>query len=78
MAQCPSEHVNTHRGGGAFLALSTAVAICLATGLAAADAPKFVPTPKSVTIEQGSMPLTAKSRIVAADAALKPLAAVLA
>ena len=56
------------------------LAVWFARGSAAAEnveRPKLVPTPKSVTAEQGSMPLTAKSRIVAADASLKPLASIL-
>lgn len=39
--------------------------------------PPLVPTPKVLAMEQGSMPLTAASRIVAADARLMPLANVL-
>lgn len=37
----------------------------------------LIPWPRSLTMEKGAMPLTAKSRIVAGDAKLKPLAAVL-
>jgi len=65
--------------------LWTALALGLALGFVragmaaeAVEAPKLVPTPKSVTAEKGTMPLTAKSRIVAADASLKPLASILA
>ena len=41
------------------------------------DPPTFLPTPKSVTLEKGAMPLTAGSRIVCADPRLQPLATVL-
>jgi hexosaminidase len=37
----------------------------------------LLPTPKVITVERGEMPLTAKSRIVAADPSLEPLAAIL-
>ena len=40
-------------------------------------APPLVPTPKIIVMEQGTMPLTAASRIVAGDPSLAPLAAVL-
>lgn len=37
----------------------------------------LLPTPKSITADGGEMPLTAKSRIVATDPSLEPLAAIL-
>ena len=43
----------------------------------AADGPHLLPTPKSLKIVGGEMPLTAKSRIIAADPSLQPLAAIL-
>ena len=42
-----------------------------------AQVPPLVPTPKMLTMEQGSMPLTGASRIVTADPSLTPLANVL-
>ncbi|MCY2929404.1 MAG: family 20 glycosylhydrolase [Planctomycetota bacterium] len=60
-------------------------ALCLALLLACsaaraqeASGPNLVPSPKSITLDGGAMALTGKSRIVATDAALKPLAGVLA
>lgn len=50
---------------------------CWAASLAEADPLKLLPTPKSVDISGGEMPLSAASRIVATDAKLKPLAAIL-
>ncbi len=38
----------------------------------------LLPTPKVLKVEGGEMPLTAKSRVVAADPELRPLAAILA
>jgi len=37
----------------------------------------LLPTPKSITVADGEMPLTAASRIVAGEASLEPLAAIL-
>ncbi|MCY2930385.1 MAG: family 20 glycosylhydrolase [Planctomycetota bacterium] len=36
----------------------------------------LLPTPKSITVAEGQMPLTAENRIVATDASLEPLAAI--
>ena len=48
------------------------------TDAADADGPALIPSPKSVKSEKGTMALTAKSRIVAADKKFLPLAKVLA
>ena len=48
------------------------------TAVAAADNQALVPLPKSFQAGDGAMPLTAQTRIVAADPALQPLAVVLA
>ncbi|MCY2925737.1 MAG: family 20 glycosylhydrolase [Planctomycetota bacterium] len=62
----------------------TALAFCLALTLTCAAAraqeagPNLVPTPKSITLAGGSLALTGNSHVVATDAALKPLAGVLA
>ena len=59
-----------------FVAVSLAAALVLSLGTAAkADNPlNLLPTPKSVKLTGGAMPLTAKGRIVATDPKLKPLA----
>ncbi|MHC4502944.1 MAG: family 20 glycosylhydrolase, partial [Planctomycetota bacterium] len=53
--------------------------VCCRSGARAAGVlrPKFIPTPKSVTMDEGTMPLAAGSRIIATDPSLAPLAAVL-
>ncbi|MCY2929541.1 MAG: family 20 glycosylhydrolase [Planctomycetota bacterium] len=43
----------------------------------AGNPPDLLPTPKAITIAEGEMPLTAGSRIVAGEASLEPLAAIL-
>jgi hexosaminidase len=45
---------------------------------AADGKPALLPTPKSIEMGQGALPLTEQSRVVAADKALEPLAAILA
>jgi len=56
-----------------------ALILSLACGAAVADNPlKLLPTPKVLKVDGGQMPLTAQSRIVAADPKLKPLAEILA
>lgn len=50
------------------------LAACLAVR---AETPSLVPWPKSVTVEQGQVELSAGSRILASDAKLEPLARVL-
>ncbi len=53
-------------------------AVCAPGCFALADNPlKLLPTPKVMKVEGGQMPLTAQGRIVATDAALKPLAEIL-
>ena len=47
---------------------------CVAASVNAANTLNIVPTPKSVKALGGEMPITAESRIVYADASLKPLA----
>ena len=47
---------------------------CVATNGQAANSLNIVPTPKSVKVLGGEMPLTAQSRIVFTDPSLKPLA----
>ena len=42
------------------------------------EAPQIVPTPKSIKVSGGSMPLTAKSKIIATEKSLEPLAKILA
>ncbi|MEI7835509.1 MAG: family 20 glycosylhydrolase [Planctomycetota bacterium] len=61
------------------------MALCVSLALACATAraqeaagPTLVPSPKSISLAGGAMALTGKSRIVATNAALKPLAGVLA
>ncbi|MEI7837250.1 MAG: family 20 glycosylhydrolase, partial [Planctomycetota bacterium] len=85
MASCLREPVRVDLRARRLRRTLAVAAIALAVGFIAeragaeaADKPAFVPTPKTVTMGQGTMPLTAASRIVAADASLKPLAAVLA
>ncbi|MCY2924124.1 MAG: family 20 glycosylhydrolase, partial [Planctomycetota bacterium] len=81
MASSLREHVNVDQRARRPWRTLAAGAIVLAAGVQcalAAEAPKFVPTPKVISIEPGAMPLTPKSRVVAGNASLKPLAAVLA
>ncbi len=62
------------------VALSLLAGVCsLGCLTATADAAtlKLLPTPKSVKVEGGEMPLTAATRIVATDPKLKPLATIL-
>ena len=58
-----------------------AVVLCLALGLCVTTAQgadtNLLPTPKVIKLAGGDMPLTADSRIVATDPALKPLAEIL-
>ncbi len=56
------------------------IVCCLNTRAWAAGVarPALLPTPKSIKVAGGEMPLTAASRIVAADAKLEPLAGILA
>ena len=61
------------RGVGLAVLISLEIALSAGSSVAAA-APDFLPTPKSVALEEGTMPLTAKSRIVATDSSLAPLA----
>jgi len=62
----------------AFLASVCLLGIGAVPRANAADQPlKILPTPKSLTLSGGAMPLTATSRIVAVDARLKPLAEIL-
>ncbi len=85
MAECPREQVRDDLGARRSRRMLAAVAISLAAGFVCvrgvadnADSPMVVPTPKSVTLAPGTMPLTAKSRVVATNASLKPLASILA
>ena len=55
---------------------SVLVACCVSLQ-AAVRGLDVLPTPKVMTVEGGEMALTAKSRIVAADPSLEPLAAIL-
>jgi hexosaminidase len=59
--------------------LCGALGACLlfATTTPAKAAPNLVPMPKSMIVEEGTMPLTAASKIFAGDASLMPLATVL-
>lgn len=50
------------------------VCACVAVNVQAANSLNIVPTPKSLKVDGGEMPLTAQSRIVATDPGLKPLA----
>ncbi len=56
---------------------AAAALLLAAAACGAATPPPLVPTPKMIALEQGAMPLTAASRIVAGDASLEPLAAIL-
>ncbi len=69
---------------GMLLRLLTAIALGLVVGLTGvsmaaenAGPPKLLPTPKSIKLTGGEMPLTAESRIAATDPKLKPLADIL-
>ena len=59
------------------LALGLWCVLGLGTSDADANGPNLLPTPKSVSMAEGTMPLTAGSRIVATDPRLEPLAAIL-
>jgi len=62
----------------AAVVLSLAVTLAFAAGVAAdLQKPALLPTPKSLTVDEGAMPLSAGARIVANDASLEPLAAIL-
>ncbi|MCY2927065.1 MAG: hypothetical protein NT031_16855, partial [Planctomycetota bacterium] len=58
------------------LMISVALAVvCTAAAPARAGCPlKLLPTPKSIKVSGGEMPLTPQSRIVVLDAKLKPIA----
>ena len=57
------------------ISAALAAALCLAVAPTRAGCPlKLLPTPKSIKVSGGEMPLTAQSRIVVLDAKLKPLA----
>jgi len=55
----------------------TLAVCCAAVDVRAGGPADLLPTPKSIKVTGGEMPLTAKSRIVATDPKLKPLAAIL-
>ncbi|MCY2923869.1 MAG: hypothetical protein NT031_00240, partial [Planctomycetota bacterium] len=65
-----------HRNG-AMIVLGLAVAVGLGTRGAQGAELKLLPTPKSIQLAGGDMPLTEASRIVATDSKLKPLAEIL-
>ncbi|MCY2930997.1 MAG: hypothetical protein NTV86_16215, partial [Planctomycetota bacterium] len=54
--------------------LCVALAAVLCASTARAGDVKLMPSPKSLKVVGGDMPLTAQSRIVATDPKLKPLA----
>ncbi|MCY2926429.1 MAG: family 20 glycosylhydrolase, partial [Planctomycetota bacterium] len=59
------------------IVLALAGALCLAWASAARGAqpaPRFLPTPKAVTMHDGVMPIAAGGRVIAADEKIKPLA----
>jgi hexosaminidase len=57
------------------ISAALAAALCLAVAPTRAGCPlKLLPTPKSIKVAGGEMPLTAQSRIVVLDAKLKPIA----
>lgn len=59
------------------LIIITAALSAAVTPATASDAPDFIPLPKTVRMEKGTLSLTGKSRIIAGDQKLKPLAVVL-
>ncbi|MCY2929402.1 MAG: family 20 glycosylhydrolase [Planctomycetota bacterium] len=67
------------RTNRSYLVLSLAGAMCLAWACparGAEPAPRFLPTPKSVTMHDGVMPIAPGGRVIAADENIKPLAEV--
>ncbi len=65
-----------NRGNLCLVAGAVLAALCLNVH-ATVKGIDLLPTPKSITADGGEMALTAKSRIVAADPSLEPLAAIL-
>ncbi|MEI6219163.1 MAG: glycoside hydrolase family 20 zincin-like fold domain-containing protein, partial [bacterium] len=64
--------------GSTVVLLSLALVLCCQGITASADNPlKLLPTPKVLKVDDGRIPLTSESRIVATDPSLKPLAAIL-
>jgi len=75
LAQPAPKSARSHLAEFCLLASLAATAVSLPVPSAqAADSPALLPTPKSLQMGQGEMPLTPASRIIAADAKLKPLA----
>ncbi|MCY2929631.1 MAG: family 20 glycosylhydrolase [Planctomycetota bacterium] len=70
--------MTTQRPNLAAGVLCLALAVLFCVNAANAGDLKFLPTPKSVKVTGGEMPLTAQTRVVATDPKLKPLAEIFA